>query len=74
VTVSAFVSHILAEEVIPYMDYYFFTTKELQTTVIRPNLHSLWLALRGSVAGGGIRERIAGPNQSVMFITEIVTP
>ena len=25
------------------------------------------------MAGGGIRERIAGPSQSVMFITEIVT-
>ena len=55
------------------MKYYFFTTKELQTRGIRPNPYIPWLALRGSVAGGGIRERIAGPSQSVMFNSEIVT-
>jgi len=47
--------------------------KQTEKKGYAPNPYIPWLALRGSVAGGGIRERIAGPSQSVMFISEIVT-
>lgn len=57
----------------PYVCNKYTYCKQLVRKGCKPNPHIPWLALRGSVAGGGIRERIAGPNQSVMFITEIVT-
>ena len=57
----------------PYTCNKYTHSNRLERKGSAPNLHSRWLALRGSVAGGGIRERIAGPSQSVMFISEIVT-
>ena len=46
----------------PYLCNKYTYCKRLERKGYAPNPYIPWLALRGSVAGGGIRERIAGPN------------